>query len=122
MAQSKVGLFGFTAALSVMAWGAAQAEMQPRKVADRPVATNGSPEQVFKEIEKAATAMCSQAARTDRVVNEVHCVNTLIAYALSEAGRPSLTAVAVAQRPAIAMVKISSSRNKRPVQTSSLGQ
>jgi hypothetical protein len=122
MGQLKAGLFGFTVALSVLAWGAAQAEAQPRKVADRPVAANGTPEQVFKDIEKAATAMCSQAARTDRVVNEAHCVTTLIAYALSEADRPSLYAVAVAQRPAIATVKISSSRTKRALQTSSLGQ
>ena len=122
MGQLKAGLFGFAAAFSVVAWGAAQAEAQPRKVADRPVVATGTPEQVFKDIEKAATAMCSQAARTDRVVNEAHCVTTLIAYALSEADRPSLYAVAMAQRPAIATVKINASRTKRPLQTSSLGQ
>lgn len=81
--------------------GVAQAE-----VADQKIRADSSPEVTFRQLELAASRMCAKAARTDRVVNEAQCVNTLIAYALAEADRPMLTAVALRERPAIASIRV----------------
>jgi hypothetical protein len=56
------------------------------------------------------------------VVNEAHCVNTLIAYAVAEADRPSLTAVALAERPAISTVRVQLPEARPSLQTTSLAQ
>ena len=113
MAHRFVGLIAF----AVWAAGSAQAE-----IADQKVAANAAPEVVFKQIEQAAIHMCAEAARRDRVVNEAQCVNTLIAYAVAEADRPSLTAVALAERPAIATVRVQLPEANPPLQTTSLVQ
>lgn len=113
MAHRFVGLIAF----AVMAAGSAQAE-----IADQKVAANAAPEVVFKQIEQAATKMCAEAARRDRVVNETHCVNTLIAYALAEADRPSLTAVALAERPEVATIRVQLPDATPAMQTTSLAQ
>lgn len=88
-------------ALAILTGGAAQAD-----IADQKIPVTSSPELVFQQMEQAAIRMCAVAARTDRVVDEAQCVNTLIAYALAEADRPMLTSVALAQRPAIASIKV----------------
>ncbi|MCA3694397.1 hypothetical protein [Aquidulcibacter sp.] len=113
MAHRFVGLIAF----AVLASGSAQAE-----IADQKVPANAAPEVVFKQIEQAATKMCAEAARRDRVVNETQCVNTLIAYALAEADRPSLTAVALAERPAVATIRVQLPEANRPMQTTALAQ
>jgi len=113
MTHRFVGLLAF----AVLAAGTAQAE-----IADQKVAANAAPEVVFKQIEQAAMNMCAEAARRDRVVNEAQCVNTLIAYAVAEADRPSLTAVALAERPAIATVRVQMPENTAALQTISLAE
>lgn len=113
MAHRFVGLIAF----AVLAASSAQAE-----IADQKVLANAAPEVVFKQIEQAATKMCAEAARRDRVVNEAQCVNTLIAYALAEADRPSLTSVALAERPAVATIRVQLPDAKPPMQTTSLAQ
>jgi hypothetical protein len=64
----------------------------------------------------------SSRLRRDRVVNETHCVNTLIAYALAEADRPSLTAVALVERPDIATIRVQLPDATPAMQTTSLAQ
>jgi hypothetical protein len=113
MTHRFVGLIAF----AVLAAGSAQAE-----IADQKVAANAAPEVVFKQIEQAATKMCAEAARRDRVVNETQCVNTLIAYALAEADRPSLTAVALAERPEVATIRVQLPDATPSMQTTSLSQ
>jgi hypothetical protein len=113
MTHRFVGLLGF----AVLAAGSAQAD-----IADQKVLANAAPEVVFKQIEQAAISMCAEAARRDRVVNEAQCVNTLIAYTVAEADRPSLTAVALAERPAIATVRVQMPEANPTLQTTSLAQ
>ncbi len=113
MTHRFVGLIAF----AVLAAGSAQAG-----IADQKVAANAAPVVVFKQIEQAATKMCAEAARRDRVVNEAQCVNTLIAYAVAEADRPSLTAVALAERPAIATVRVQMPEANPTLQSTSLAQ
>ncbi|OYU78148.1 MAG: hypothetical protein CFE32_02870 [Alphaproteobacteria bacterium PA3] len=113
MTHRFVGLIAF----AVLAAGSAQAE-----IADQKVPANAAPEVVFKQIEQAAVKMCAEAARRDRVVNEAQCVNTLIAYTVAEADRPGLTAIALAERPAIATVRVQLPEASPTLQTTSLSQ
>jgi hypothetical protein len=92
----KVIIAGF---VSAACFSGAQAE-----VVDRTIAASASPEVLFQQIVVTATAMCNEAAGKGEVFDVTRCVDVVVARTIEELNRPTLTAYALAARPAIATV------------------
>ena len=76
------------------------------QTAEQAVSTSGTPSAVFTKIVGAASSLCAAAATRGEVINQTQCVDSLVANAVAEADRPTLTAYALEARPSLARVRL----------------
>jgi hypothetical protein len=94
----------FTALMSAAIFSAALVGGAQAEIADRTIAADAAPEVLFQQIVTAATVMCHEAAAKGETFHITRCVDVVVARTVEELNKPTLTAYAMATRPAIASV------------------